>query len=259
MLKISLDFLKSLPNLPFERLRKIPKFVQMLHGNPNLPSLRLEHLASVDLYSARIDDSYRAILCRRGADYILLRADKHEEAYHWAEQVTGSSQSIQFPVEADISIASVSPDQEGLAPPGKPGLSTTAVTASPRFDALRVGSIHTWHELEERFAWDPDTKSVYLGEKSGRIVCACLRADKNPCAPWKILVGKMPQHIRKAELFAQEPSPIPVFIRQAENQWEYWGQYRFERCEKDLEKFRPELPANRLEDTSMVLYLSEVE
>ena len=79
MLKISLDFLKSLPNLPFERLRKIPKFVQMLHGNPNLPSLRLEHLASVDLYSARIDDSYRAILCRRGADYILLRADKREE------------------------------------------------------------------------------------------------------------------------------------------------------------------------------------
>jgi hypothetical protein len=43
------------------------------------------------------------------------------------------------------------------------------------------------------------------------------------------------------------------------DQWEYWGHFRFERCEKDSEKMRPVLPENRLNDTSMILYLSEVE
>lgn len=71
-------------------------------------------------------------------------------------------------------------------------------------------------------------------------------------------MGEEPPHIRKAELFAQESWPVPVFIKQAENQWEYWGQFRFERCERDTDKIRPMLPKNRMENTSMVLYLAEV-
>jgi mRNA-degrading endonuclease RelE of RelBE toxin-antitoxin system len=260
MLKISLSFLKSLTSLSSERMKKIPKFVQMLQSNPNLPSLNLEHLASVDLYSARIDDCYRAILCRRGADYILLTADKHEKAYRWAEQDACLSQSAALPVEPYVSIASGKLEEAAPTPLGKPEPSTTSPTTSlQRGEFFHVGSIHTWNELREHFAWDSDKKGYYLPERNGHVVCACLRAELNPSAPWAILVGKEPPHLRKAELLVREPSPIPVFIKQAVDQWEYWGHFRFERCEKDSEKMRPVLPENRRNDTSMILYLSEVE
>ena len=260
MLKISLNFLKSLTSLSPERIKKIPKFVQMLQSNPNLPSLNLEHLASVDLYSARIDDCYRAILFRRGADYILLRADKHEKAYHRAEQDADLSQSTALAVEPYVSIASRKLEEVAPTPPGKSEPSTTSPATSPQQgEFFHIGSIHTWNELREHFAWDSDKKGYYLPERNGRIVCACLRAELNPSAPWAILVGKEPPHLRKAELLVREPRPIPIFIKQAVDQWEYWGHFRLERCEKDPEKMRSVLPENRLNDTSMILYLSEVE
>jgi len=230
----------------------------MFHGNPNLPSLHLEHLATVDLYSARIDDGYRAILERRGANYILLLADKHDDAYRWAERGGGASQSVELPVEAYIAIGSEPLGAGELQPDEKPPTSAAPADTDAGLGDLRIGSIHTWNELRVRFTWDQDKHGYYLPERNGRVVCACLRADLNPSAPWEILVGKEPPHIRKAELFVREPSPIPVFIKQAENQWEYWGRFRLERCETDPDKIRPVLPTNRLENTSMVLYLAEV-
>ena len=43
--------------------------------------------------------------------------------------------------------------------------------------------------------------------------------------PWRILPGNAPSPIRQAELQMQQPSPIPVFIKQAVDQWEYWGSF----------------------------------
>jgi mRNA-degrading endonuclease RelE of RelBE toxin-antitoxin system len=258
-LRVSLTFLKSLAGLSSQRLRKIPRFLQMLQSNPHLPSLHFEHLATVDLYSARIDDGYRAILGRHGDDYVLIRASKHEEAYRRAEQDADSSESIGFPVELDVAIAPGTAGQEDSPPPQKPRPSPPADDTSSRLGALQLGSIHTWNELKQRFAWDPEERCFYLPEAEGHIVCACLQAKLNPSAPWEILVGKGPSQMHAAELLAQQVSPIPVFIKQATNQWEYWGRFRFERCEKDPDKIRPVLPANRREDTSMVLYLAEVE
>jgi hypothetical protein len=80
----------------------------------------------------------------------------------------------------------------------------------------------------------------------------------NPSAPWEILVGKEESHIRQAELLARESSPIPVFVKEAVDQWEYWGNFQFERYEKDQDRIRPMLPENRVENTSMVVYLAEV-
>jgi len=258
MLRMSLAFLKSLTSLPSEKMKKVPKFVQMLHENRNAPTLRLKHLATVDLFSARLDDGYRAILMRRQDDYILLQVGKHDETYRWAEQDPGSSQSVEFPIEAFISVPSESPNRECLVPREKPPASPSAAVTGPRDQALRVGGIYTWNELKGRFDWDLDKRGYYLRERNGRIVCACLRADLNPSAPWEILVGKEESHIRQAELLARESSPIPVFVKEAKDQWEYWGQFQFERYEKDEEKIRPMLPKNRVENTSMVIYLAEV-
>lgn len=259
MLRMSLAFLKSLTGLPSEKMKKIPKFVQMLHENRNAPTLRFKHLASVDLFSARLDDGYRAILMRRQDDYILLQVGKHDEAYRWAEQASGSPQSVEIPIEAFSAVASETPNRETLFPSEEPPLSMSAVDETgPRAQALRVGRIYTWNGLKERFDWDLDKKGYYLRERNGHIVCACLRADLNPSAPWEILVGKEESHIRQAELLARESRPIPVFVKEAVDQWEYWGQFQFERYEKDQDKIRPMLPQNRIENTSMVIYLAEV-
>jgi hypothetical protein len=258
MLRMSLAFLKSLTNLPSEKIRKIPKFVQMLHENRNAPSLHFEHLRSVDLFSAKLDRGYRAILMRRQDDYILLQVGTHDQAYRWAEQDFGSPQSIELAIEASISITPGPPKRERLVPCETPVVSTSAAAAGHREQDLRVGGIYTWNELKGLFEWDLDKRGYYLRERNGRIVCACLRADLNPSAPWEILVGKEESHIRQAELLAREPSPIPVFVKEAVDQWEYWGNFQFERYEKDQDKIRPMLPENRVENTSMVVYLAEV-
>jgi hypothetical protein len=256
MLKLSLGFVKSLATLPSERMKKVPKFMQMLYGNPNLPSLRLKRLATADLYSARLDDGYRAILARRGADYILLRVDKHDGAYHWAERGIGSYDSTELPVEDYLSTDS-NKVEDGPPPDYTSDSGQCEPTSNASRDSLEVGSIHSWDELRRRFDWDLDKHGYFLPEKNGRIVCACLRAHLNPSAPWEILVGKAAAHIRKAELLAREPVPIPIFIKLAVDQWEYWGLFRFERCEKNPDKIRGLLPKNRLADTSMVLFLSD--
>jgi len=124
-------------------------------------------------------------------------------------------------------------------------------------DGLKIGSIHSWADLKQRFAWDTDKHGYFLPEKNGRIVCACLRADLNPSAPWEILVGTEAAHIRKAEMLIREMSPIPVFIKLAVDQWEYWGEFRFDRCDSNLEQITGMLPQHRLSDTSMVLFLKE--
>lgn len=144
MLKISLSFLKSLTGLPSERMKKIPKFVQILHGNPSLPSLHLEHLATVDLYSARIDDGYRAILERRGTNYMLLFAGKHDDAYRWAERYIGSSQSAEFPLEDYVPAGVETPRAEQISPEEELKIFTTTTETYPAVEALRVGSIYTW-------------------------------------------------------------------------------------------------------------------
>jgi hypothetical protein len=81
----------------------------------------------------------------------------------------------------------------------------------------------------------------------------------NPAAPWEILVETGAAHVRKAELLARQSSPIPVFVRLKVDAWEYWGQFQFERCEKDPGKFRHLLPEGRRKNTRMVLFLKDAE
>lgn len=253
MIKLSIDFLKCLTTLPSERIKKVPKFVQMLHANPNLPSLRLKRLATVHLYSARLDDGYRAILARRGGDFVLVRVDRREEAYEWVARNAGYSKLPEIDFQDGAVCGTSVPETDASDSDTRVGTEKP----KPPKDGLEIGNIHSWASLKERFAWDSEHHGYYLPEKDGRIICACLREDLNPSAPWEILVGTGPAHIRKAEMLARETAPIPVFIKLAVDQWEYWGRFRFDRCESDPEKFRPLLPTNRTGDTSMVLFLAD--
>jgi hypothetical protein len=156
---MSLPFLTSSTNLPSEKVKKIPQFVQMLHENMNAPSLHFKHLASVDLFSARLDDGYRAILKRRQEGYILLRVGKRDETYRWVNQDCGSPQSIELPIEAFISVAPQTPDGERFVQPEKHSVSTSAAAINPA-QSLRVGGIYTWDEIKERFDWDSDKNAT---------------------------------------------------------------------------------------------------
>jgi hypothetical protein len=129
----------------------------------------------------------------------------------------------------------------------------------PSSEPLLLGSIHTWAALQARFDWDTDKPGHYLREKDGAIVCACLRADKNPNAPWEILVGKKPENLRQANLLAKATQPIPVFVKEAVNQWEYWGEFVFDRRETDAKKMGPRLPPSRRSDTELIVFLRSAE
>lgn len=256
MLTISLDFLKSLADLPPPILRKVPKTIQLLIENPELPSLKLEPLATSALYSVRVDEKYRAILNRNGPDLFLLHVAPHDGAYRWAEKHSHAPSSVDLPVSTQTSKEA---PPLALTPPSRvTPKSTSPVGGLGLEHRFHVGRIYGWHELRQWFEWDDEQHGYYLIEKRGAIICACLRADLNPSAPWEILVGNGPAQRRKAELLSRQSDPIPVFVKLAVDQWEYWGRFRVERLEQDINRFRESLPANRLADTSCVLYLADV-
>lgn len=81
------DCLKSLFDLPRSTQNKVLEFVSKFRGNPRSPGINLEKLNTSDknMYSVRIDQTYRGIVARQEGNYVLLWVDHHDEAYAWAE------------------------------------------------------------------------------------------------------------------------------------------------------------------------------
>ncbi|MFN8466443.1 MAG: hypothetical protein U0X20_12875 [Caldilineaceae bacterium] len=73
----------------------------------------------------------------------------------------------------------------------------------------------------------------YLPRRDGRVVCGCFTQTLNPTAPDVVLVGNRPHVIRDAKLFAAQRYPVPIFIKQGINRWEYVGNYMVERYSID--------------------------
>lgn len=70
--------------------RKVLSFMQKFRENPKSPAIHLESINQMKddtLWSARIDDTYRAIVGVLGGDvYSLVYVDHHDEAYRWASK-----------------------------------------------------------------------------------------------------------------------------------------------------------------------------
>lgn len=73
----------------------------------------------------------------------------------------------------------------------------------------------------------------FLPTHDGRVVCGCFTTDHNPEAPEVIIPGTGPVIEHTAELFCQQTSFIPVFLKRRPNEWEYVGDYRAARCTTD--------------------------
>lgn len=91
MVAISTDFLTSFASLPKQKQGKATEFFNKFRTNPNSPGINYEKIdegIDKNIFSVRIDDTYRAIVvrCPDTNVYMLLWVDHHDEAYAWAKR-----------------------------------------------------------------------------------------------------------------------------------------------------------------------------
>lgn len=87
---ISSDFFSSVLKLPKAQQDKAVKFMEQFRQDPKSPGINYETIQVArdkNLRSVRIDQAYRTIVLapEKGNVYILLWADKHDDAYAWAQ------------------------------------------------------------------------------------------------------------------------------------------------------------------------------
>ena len=87
---ISSEFFSSVLKLPKAQQDKAVKFMELFRLDPKSPGINYETIQAArdkNLRSVRIDQAYRTIVMapEKGNVYILLWADKHDDAYDWAK------------------------------------------------------------------------------------------------------------------------------------------------------------------------------
>jgi hypothetical protein len=90
MVIISTDFFESFIKLPLIIQNKVRDFFDKFANDPHLKSINLEKINKISgkqLYSVRIDDTYRGIVFKEEQNiiYHLLWVDHHDKAYGWAK------------------------------------------------------------------------------------------------------------------------------------------------------------------------------
>lgn len=82
-------FYDRLFKLGSDTQKKVLNFMSKFRENPKSPAIHLESINQMKddtLWSARIDDGYRAIVGVLGNDvYCLVYVDRHDDAYRWAK------------------------------------------------------------------------------------------------------------------------------------------------------------------------------
>ena len=85
---MSVEFLAAFGRLPSAQQRGVRTLISRFNANPAASGLNYERIHGADtaMRSLRIDRDYRAIVAKpqRGSIHLLLWADKHDDAYHWA-------------------------------------------------------------------------------------------------------------------------------------------------------------------------------
>ena len=99
----------------------------------------------------------------------------------------------------------------------------------------------------------------YLPHRDGEVVCGCFSPKLNPAAPQIILPGNGPGIKKWAEVFAEQPHFVPVFLKRATNEWEYAGDYRVKRRTEDPNEIAQHAKRTGRNDISQVLFLEQSE
>jgi superfamily I DNA/RNA helicase len=87
---ISQDFFQALCAVEKSHMKQVGEFMQKFRAHPESPGLHVEPIQSArdkKLYSARIDQAYRAVVAKPNPNvYVLMWVDHHDDAYRWAER-----------------------------------------------------------------------------------------------------------------------------------------------------------------------------
>ena len=88
---MSADFLSAFARLPRPQQRNVRTLITKFNANPTSTGLNYERIhgaRDAAMRSLRIDGGYRAVVLKpaTGNVHLLLWADKHDEAYAWAER-----------------------------------------------------------------------------------------------------------------------------------------------------------------------------
>ena len=91
LVAISSDFLTAFSVLPRQIQGKVTEFINKFRNNPRSPGINYEKIRNgmdENIWSVRIDDTYRGIVVRQDKTgvYLLLWVDHHDDAYAWAQR-----------------------------------------------------------------------------------------------------------------------------------------------------------------------------
>lgn len=115
------------------------------------------------------------------------------------------------------------------------------------------GGFYGWHQIGAVVGHEPHG---YLTEVHGAIVCGCFVLDLNPDAPDIVLPGTRKDWIKKAHLFADQQTAIPIFLKGEGLPWEYVGDYAVESMTQNQAEIAIHQQRSGHEDIGMVLFLS---
>lgn len=176
MIPLASTFVESLQNLNNNDSGLILKFLNKFHENPAQPSLSLERLSKIhssNIWSARVNQDLRAILCQESGAWIALYLDHHDAAYRWAE----NHQVGKHPITGEWQIVSV-PVVPGKERPGSRAKATKGIFDGHSNDyLLSLGVPEVWlpllrevrteaklHELLDQMPDDVAIRLLYLSQ-----------------------------------------------------------------------------------------------
>lgn len=147
----SSDFLTALLDLPKKIQKRTREFIGELRANPHSPGLNLERVKSKNgqFYSARINVQYRAILAfsKETNTYIIVHADKHDEAYKWAESKRFEVNKHTGAIQVYDDVSAFQPDFGAFADktpmPSQPVVSAPAPVAAELADSTATSTIES--------------------------------------------------------------------------------------------------------------------
>jgi hypothetical protein len=98
------------------------------------------------------------------------------------------------------------------------------------------------------------SKQSYLPQLKGKILAGCFDPKKNSKAPYEIDAGSGKIVLEGAKLLTAGGYPIPVFLKQKSDRWEYVGDFVCDEYRDKPEDLYPNKP--RRPDAVAVFYLS---
>jgi hypothetical protein len=119
---------------------------------------------------------------------------------------------------------------------------------------LRKGELYSRREISGHLGGN---SMSYLPTKSGRVLYACLKPELNPHAPEIVLVGSGDETVENARILCRQSGATPVFVKEADAEWEYAGDYEVERCSEDRKAIVEQQELSGRNNLRMVIYLKE--